>query len=106
MPAIQTATNSSSFGKLRLHSPIRVGKDRRAWQDLDCYLFTDMLICVKERKQTQTGQGDDVPGTEPKKPKCTLKGSILIRKHLKNIEMSPGREPLSMTNPKILTSSR
>ena len=78
------------FGKLQLHSHIRVGKDRRAWQDLDCYLFSEMLICVKERKPTQNAQFDASSPAATKKPKCTLKGSILIKKHLKDVNMSPG----------------
>lgn len=78
----------SRFGKLRLHGHIRVGKDRRAWQDLDCYLFSEMLICVKERK-APPGQQFDGP-SESKKAKCTLKGSILIKKHLKEVETFMG----------------
>ena len=78
----------SRFGKLRLHGHIRVGKDRRSWQDLDCYLFSEMLICVKERKQPPTQF--DGP-SEQKRPKCTLKGSILIKKHLKEVETLSGK---------------
>lgn len=78
----------SRFGKLRLHGHIRVGKDRRAWQDLDCYLFSEMLICVKERKSPPTHDFDGP--SEPKKQKCTLKGSILIKKHLKEVETFTG----------------
>jgi hypothetical protein len=78
----------SRFGKLRLHSQIRVGKDRKAWQDLDCYLFSDMLICVKERK---TPSSPTYEGAEPKKPRCTLKGSILIKRHLKTVDSLPGK---------------
>jgi hypothetical protein len=84
------------FGKLKLHGHIRVGKDRRAWQELDCYLFSDMLICVKERKATYNA---DDRGDEPRRPKCTLKGSILIKKHLQSVETSAGR------NHALLTSS-
>lgn len=78
----------SRFGKLRLHGHVRVGKDRQSWQELECYLFSEMLICVKEKKAAQQPQWD---GTEsaPRKPKCTLKGSILIKKHLNQVEHSP-----------------
>lgn len=79
----------SRFGQLKLHSHIRVGKDRRAWQDLDCYLFSEMLICVKERKPSQTSHFDG-PSSASRKSKCTLKGSILIKKHLKNVETYSG----------------
>jgi Pleckstrin homology domain len=82
------ANGATRFGKLRLHGHIRVGKDRRAWQDLDCYLFSEMLICVKERKQPPINQFDGPSDT--KKPKCTLKGSILIKKHLKEVETFAG----------------
>lgn len=80
------------FGQLRLHCHIRVGKDRRAWQDLDCYLFSDMLICVKERKSANSPPQDGASSPEPRKPKCTLKGSILIKKHLKTVDMAPGKQ--------------
>ncbi|KAK3096363.1 hypothetical protein LTR53_019329, partial [Teratosphaeriaceae sp. CCFEE 6253] len=33
------------FGRLLLHGTVRVGKDKQAWQELECYLFTEMLIC-------------------------------------------------------------
>ncbi|KAI5787333.1 Pleckstrin homology domain-containing protein [Pyronema domesticum] len=69
------------FGKLRLHGTIRVGKDCQAWQELECYLFSEMLICVKEKKvASSNGQGP-----RKKSVKCTLKGSILIKKHLKKV---------------------
>jgi Pleckstrin homology domain len=71
-----------------LHSHIRVGKDRRTWQDLDCYLFAEMLICVKERKATAIPQFD-IPSAS-RRTKCTLKGSILIKKHLREVNMSAG----------------
>jgi hypothetical protein len=75
----------SRFGKLRLHGHIRVGKDRQSWQELECYLFSEMLICVKEKKVAAQPQWDG-PATSSKKTKCTLKGSILIRKHLNQVE--------------------
>lgn len=81
--------DSSRFGQLRLHSHIRVGKDRRAWQDLDCYLFSEMLICVKERKATRTPRQDG-QSMDGEKTWCTLKGSILIKKHLKEVETFAG----------------
>jgi hypothetical protein len=84
----RNSVNIFRFGKLRVHSQIRVGKDRKAWQDLDCYLFSDMLICVKERKAPASPSFE---GGEAKKPKCTLKGSILIKRHLKKVESLLGK---------------
>ncbi|KAF2150719.1 hypothetical protein K461DRAFT_229017 [Myriangium duriaei CBS 260.36] len=75
------------FGKLILHGSIRVGKDRHSWQDLDCYLFTEMLICVKERKSSASPYLDSASQRTGKKARCTLKGSILIRKHLKQVDV-------------------
>ncbi|KAI4637253.1 hypothetical protein J4E83_000067 [Alternaria metachromatica] len=76
----------SRFGKLRLHGHIRVGKDRQSWQELECYLFSEMLICVKEKK------------TPPlTKTKCTLKGSILIKKHLNHVEHAPDSLVLTLS---------
>lgn len=79
----------SRFGKLRLHGQIRVGKDRQSWQELECYLFSEMLICVKEKKTTAQPLWDDSKASRSKKTKCTLKGSILIKKHLNQVEHSP-----------------
>lgn len=79
------------FGKLRLYGTIKVGKDRQSWQELECYLFSEMLICVKEKRTT--GQPDwDEADARPRK--CTLKGSILIKKHLKQVtESTQGMSP-------------
>ncbi|KIY01540.1 uncharacterized protein Z520_03092 [Fonsecaea multimorphosa CBS 102226] len=74
------------FGKLRLHSVIRVGKDRHSWQELECYLFGEMLICVKEKKNAQPPL---VTESGRKLTRCTLKGSILIKKHLRQVHASP-----------------
>ncbi|KAF4302208.1 von willebrand and ring finger domain containing protein [Botryosphaeria dothidea] len=90
----------SRFGKLRLHGHVRVGKDRQSWQDLECYLFSDMLICVKEKKSSHTqqvSQWDGAETTMSKRPKCTLKGSILIKKHLKHVESFPDEAILTLS---------
>ncbi|KAL2808035.1 von Willebrand and RING finger domain protein [Aspergillus granulosus] len=73
----------SRFGKLRLHGHMRVGKDRDSWQELECYLFQEMLICVKEKRVPEHQQYD---GQQKRPTRFTLKGSILIKKHLKTIE--------------------
>ncbi|PWY91269.1 von Willebrand and RING finger domain protein [Aspergillus heteromorphus CBS 117.55] len=86
------------FGKLRLHGNMSVGKDRASWQDLECYLFGEMLICVKEKKTAQRRQyDDDEQQSKPKATRCTLKGSILIKKHLNNMEVAPD-EPILALN--------
>jgi len=73
------------FGKLRLYGTLRVGKDKVSWQELECFLFGEMLICVKEKKiPAQSPQQWDDNGM-PKKVRCTLKGSILIKKHLNEV---------------------
>ncbi|KAF4553466.1 Hypothetical protein D9617_7g031940 [Elsinoe fawcettii] len=84
------------FGKLILHGSIRVGKDRNSWQDLDCYLFTEMLICVKERKSNASPYLDSA-SQRTGKTRCTLKGSILIRKHLKQVEVSHDQTILTLS---------
>lgn len=68
-----------------------VGKDRVSWQDLECYLFAEMLICIKEKKIPENQQYDD-QSSKRKPTRCTLKGSILIKKHLKSIEFSTGMD--------------
>ncbi|KAF3483508.1 von Willebrand RING finger domain-containing protein [Arthroderma uncinatum] len=78
----------SRFGKLKLHGTIRVGKDRSSWQELECYLFSEMLICVKEKKNghSQSQSLFEEPVAQRSSPRYTLKGSILIKKHLKDLE--------------------
>ncbi|KAK4980188.1 hypothetical protein LTR42_000495 [Elasticomyces elasticus] len=84
------------FGRLLLHGTVRVGKDKQAWQELECYLFTEMLICVKDKKAMPNAsqQWDGPEGPKPK-ARCTLKGSILIKKHLKQVEVIPGMQSSS-----------
>ncbi|KAH7412866.1 hypothetical protein BKA64DRAFT_339498 [Cadophora sp. MPI-SDFR-AT-0126] len=72
------------FGKLRLYGTIRVGKDKQSWQELECFLFAEMLICVKEKKVAMPQQWDD-QNSPRKNTRCTLKGSILIKKHLNEV---------------------
>lgn len=79
-----------NFGRLILHGVMRVGKDRRSWQDLECYLFAEMLICVKERKISPDASHWNGPGSPSDITRCTLKGSILIKRHLKDVEFVPG----------------
>ena len=76
------------FGKLRLYGTVRVGKDRQSWQELECFLFTEMLICVKEKRGAPPQYADG--NSKRKLTRCTLKGSILIKKHLKHVESSSG----------------
>lgn len=77
------------FGKLRLYGTVRVGKDRQSWQELECFLFAEMLICVKEKKGAIPQYAEGNP--RRKLTRCTLKGSILIKKHLKHVESNPGQ---------------
>ena len=85
MKNVNTDESDARFGKLRLYGTLRVGKDKISWQELECYLFAEMLICVKDKKShPQQGQwGDDSAARKP--PRCTLKGSILIKKHLNEV---------------------
>lgn len=80
------------FGQLLRYGSIRVGKDKQAWQELECYLFTEMLICVKAKKvpTTASQQWDGPEQTNKKSSRVTLKGSILIKRHLKQVEVIPG----------------
>ena len=80
------------FGQLLRYGNVRVGKDKQAWQELECYLFTEMLICVKAKKVPQTASQtwEGPEGPTKKSSKVTLKGSILIKRHLKQVEVMPG----------------
>jgi hypothetical protein len=79
------------FGKLRLHGTIRVGRDRQSWQELECFLFAEMLICIKEKKGAPPQYADG--NAKRKLTRCTLKGSILIKKHLRRVESNTGKFP-------------
>lgn len=53
-----------------------------------------MLICVKEKKVAASSQQWTNGGTAKKREKsvkCTLKGSILIKKHLQKVTDSSGQ---------------
>lgn len=63
-----------------------MGKDKVSWQELECFLFAEMLICVKEKKiLAQAAQQWDENGAPRRTTRCTLKGSILIKKHLNEV---------------------
>lgn len=94
------------FGKLRLYGTIRVGKDMKSWQELECFLFAEMLICVKEKKVAIPQQWDD-PNSPRKTTRCTLKGSILIKKHLNEvIESGSGKAQLGQTEKITMSNLR
>ncbi|PKY02485.1 hypothetical protein P168DRAFT_291625 [Aspergillus campestris IBT 28561] len=81
------------FGKLRLHGHMRVGKDRESWQELECFLFAEMLICVKEKRINDHRHPDD---PAKRTTRTTLKGSILIKRHLRGTEASPEEPVLAL----------
>lgn len=76
------------FGKLRLYGTLRVSRDRSSWQELECFLFAEMLICIKEKKGAVPVHAEGNP--KRKLSKCTLRGSILIKKHLKQVDSRTG----------------
>lgn len=81
------------FGTLKLHGTYRIGKDQKLWQELECYLFDDMLICIKEKKKGATM----LTTSDGRQLKiCALKGSILIRRHLLNVKTRADRLMLSL----------
>lgn len=93
-PLVYILLISSRFGKLRLYGTVRVGKDRQSWQELECFLFAEMLICVKEKKGAIPQYAEGNP--RRKLTRCTLKGSILIKKHLKHVESLAGQSLFSL----------
>lgn len=84
------------FGKLRLYGTIKVGKDKQSWQELECFLFAEMLICVKEKKISSSQPWDDSNGVR-RSTRCTLKGSILIKKHLNEVTENGSGNSLGQT---------
>jgi Mg-chelatase subunit ChlD len=81
---------------LKLYGTIHVGKDKLQWQGLECYLFGEMLICVKEKKATPLQQWSD-EGNGRRTSRCTLKGSILIKKHLNGVTQTSAGDTIGMT---------
>ena len=94
------------FGKLRLYGTIRVGKDKQSWQELECFLFAEMLICVKEKKVPIPQQWDDTGSSSRKNTRCTLKGSILIKKHLNEVTETGGKAQLGQTEKITMSNLR
>jgi hypothetical protein len=89
-----------------LYGTIRVGKDKQSWQELECFLFAEMLICVKEKKVSTPHQWDD-PNASRKSSRCTLKGSILIKKHLNEVtETGSGKGQLGQTEKITMSNLR
>lgn len=83
------------FGRLRLYGVLRVGKDKTAWQELECYLFSEMLICVKDKRNAAQNTFED-PRTRRQLTRCALKGSILMKKHLRQVESFPDEPILTL----------
>ena len=92
--SLEFAHDLIRFGNLLMYDTIRVGKNCSSWQDLDCYLFTEMLICVKGKKAPQQLQHLDNAERMQPRTRCTLKGSILIQKHLEKVEVMRGEMAL------------
>jgi hypothetical protein len=89
-----------------LYGTLRVGKDKQSWQELECFLFAEMLICVKEKKVSISQQWDE-PNTARKNTRCTLKGSILIKKHLNEVtESGIGKAQFGQTEKITLSNLR
>jgi len=73
---------------------MRVSKNWQSWQQLECFLSTEMLICIKEKRNAPlklTGNDSARHVT-----KCTLKGSIMLNKHLEHVEADPDRPLLTL----------
>jgi len=77
------------FGKLKLYGTFHVGKDKLSWQELECYLFAEMLICVREKRNALSPTLDGAESLQ-NPTKCSLKGSIMIKRHLSRLEESAG----------------
>ena len=76
-------------GKLRLHGQLSVGADGGSWEELQCYLFDETLICAKDKRTLRNQSSDDQALTQDS-PLYALKGSIFIKKHLESIESVGG----------------
>ncbi|KAK9388097.1 hypothetical protein V1515DRAFT_599624 [Lipomyces mesembrius] len=76
----------SSFGKVRLWGLLCVSY-MDSWQVLDCYLFRDYLICVKEK--IEDFQDTNVsPGSQPCHDRLSIKSFVCLRKHLVSVSVN------------------
>lgn len=64
-----------------------------------------MLICVKEKKVAVPQHWDD-NGAPRKNTRCTLKGSILIKKHLNEVTETGGKAQLGQTEKITMSNLR
>lgn len=74
----------ANFGRLYQHLVVEVSKDQRYWQALNCYLYEHILICVREKGVA--ARTSDVLHAASPSSKCVLKGSVLVKKHLRHID--------------------
>lgn len=93
------------FGKLRLYGTLRVGKDKVNWQELQCFLFSEMFICVRAKKSSAAANAQWSESGSPPPTKYSLKGSILIKKHLSDVSETADSDDnvltLSLTVPEL-----
>ncbi|KAL1610465.1 hypothetical protein SLS60_002133 [Paraconiothyrium brasiliense] len=67
------------FGSLQLYGHLTVGKPEQRTQELHCYLFEEILILTKDKRGPEP---PTVKVRDQEVKKCTLKGSVLFKKHL------------------------
>ncbi|KAK9245019.1 hypothetical protein V1506DRAFT_460019 [Lipomyces tetrasporus] len=76
----------TSFGKVRLWGLLCVSY-MDAWQVLDCYLFRDYLICVKEKVEDFPDKNVS-PGSQPSRDRLSIKSFVCLRKHLVSVSVN------------------
>ncbi|KAK9372506.1 uncharacterized protein V1513DRAFT_452163 [Lipomyces chichibuensis] len=76
----------SSFGKVRLWGLLCVSY-MDSWQVLDCYLFRDYLICVKEKIEDFPDTNVS-PGSQPCRDRLSIKSFVCLRKHLVSVSVN------------------
>jgi hypothetical protein len=76
--SLETTTGTSTdaytprFGELQRFDFVSAGKDTEEWAELECFLFTDMMIMAKENREND-------------RRSYIVKGSILWREHVTKI---------------------
>lgn len=78
--------DNGRFGRLLRHGHVRVGKPEQRTQEVDIYLFEEMIIMTKDKRGSSGATPVTVRGT--KFGSCKLKGFILFKNHLTGLRTS------------------
>lgn len=83
----------AKFGELRLHGLLQVSRDQKTWRKLECYLFTEILVCIG----TTRGAGSDGKPTLRSNIQTTLEGFVLLKSELVAVSAPKASDEYTLT---------